>query len=309
MSLTRRSVLGMGFGAAAFGGLGHVPMRRDKERVLRVAHLTDLHLQPEANAPRWGKACVAHVVAQKPDLVLTGGDLVMDIFAAREARGTAQWAVFQDVMAGFGEIPVRHTIGNHDIWGWNQESSGTMGTEARWGKAWVQEELKMPGRYYAFEQAGWKFVVLDSVQRVEPKGYVGELDAEQMAWLKAELAKSPEMPVLVVSHIPFLSIVTFLYDGPKDGKWTVSGSDMVINAVDVKNVFRDAGNVKLALSGHIHMVDRVDFLGTSYICDGAVSGAWWFGKVQEFAPGYGLIDLYADGSFEHRYVNYGWSAG
>ena len=58
-------------------------------------------------------------------------------------------------------------------------------------------------------------------------------------------------------------------------------------------------NVRLLASGHIHLVDRVEYLGMTFVCDGAVSGAWWNGANQEFTEGRGVIDLWHDGSFEH----------
>ena len=42
--------------------------------------------------------------------------------------------------------------------------------------------------------------------------------------------------------------------------------------------------------------------------DGAVSGNWWKGHFHEFAEGYGVFDLFPDGTFEHQYVTYGWEA-
>ena len=65
-------------------------------------------------------------------------------------------------------------------------------------------------------------------------------------------------------------------------------------------------NVKLCLSGHLHSVDRVDYAGVTYLCNGAVSGAWWNGDHRDCDEGYGIVDLYADGSFEHQYVSYDW---
>ncbi len=37
-------------------------------------------------------------------------------------------------------------------------------------------------------------------------------------------------------------------------------------------------------------------------------GAWWKGAYQECEPGYALVDLYSDGSFDNRYVRFGWKA-
>jgi hypothetical protein len=44
--------------------------------------------------------------------------------------------------------------------------------------------------------------------------------------------------------------------------------------------------------------------GVTFICNGAVSGAWWEGSRRQTAPGYGIIDLYADGTFDEQYINY-----
>ncbi|MGQ9650788.1 MAG: hypothetical protein ACUVXJ_11815 [Phycisphaerae bacterium] len=64
--------------------------------------------------------------------------------------------------------------------------------------------------------------------------------------------------------------------------------------------------MKVCLSGHVHLIDRVDYLGVSYLCNGAVCGGWWEGPYQECDAGYALVDLYDDGSFEKRYVQFGW---
>jgi hypothetical protein len=74
----------------------------------------------------------------------------------------------------------------------------------------------------------------------------------------------------------------------------------------IKDVFRRHTNVNLCLSGHMHMVDRVDFNGVTYLCNGAVCGNWWKGKFQEFTPSYTLIDLFSDGTYEWRAIPYGW---
>ena len=65
--------------------------------------------------------------------------------------------------------------------------------------------------------------------------------------------------------------------------------------------------MKLCISGHIHLIDRVDYNNITYLCNGAVCGKWWRGTYQESPPGYALIDLYNDGSFAHQYIAYGWA--
>jgi hypothetical protein len=113
--------------------------------------------------------------------------------------------------------------------------------------------------------------------------------------------------VLVFSHIPIVSVTGF-FDGKrvKSGAWEVPGSWLHTDARRLKDLFYQHKNVKLCLSGHMHTVDRVDYLGVTYLCNGAVSGAWWRGNYYETPPGYAVIDLYADGSFAHEYVTWGW---
>jgi 3',5'-cyclic AMP phosphodiesterase CpdA len=81
---------------------------------------------------------------------------------------------------------------------------------------------------------------------------------------------------------------------------------MHVDADAIRKLFERHGNVRLALSGHMHMVDRVDFRGTTYLCNGAVSGGWWAGKYHDFDCCYAVVDLFADGSFERQIIATGW---
>ena len=90
----------------------------------------------------------------------------------------------------------------------------------------------------------------------------------------------------------------------KENKWEMPGGWMHTDAKQISEVFNQHKNVKLAVSGHIHLTDRVDYNGVSYCCNGAVSGRWWFGKYQHTEAGYAIIDLYDNGSFTNTYVSY-----
>ena len=80
----------------------------------------------------------------------------------------------------------------------------------------------------------------------------------------------------------------------------------VRDAKKLLELFRKHRCVRLAVSGHIHKLDRCEFEGVTYVCDGAVSGAWWKGPGKRCDEGYGVFDLFSDGSFEHTYHTYGW---
>ena len=84
---------------------------------------------------------------------------------------------------------------------------------------------------------------------------------------------------------------------------------MFVGAPTLTKLFAKHG-VKLALSGHLHEIDRIEFGSVTFICDGAVSGGWWHGpnvdNVVETQEGFGIIDIRPDGTFDHRYFDYGW---
>ena len=63
-------------------------------------------------------------------------------------------------------------------------------------------------------------------------------------------------------------------------------------------------NVRLLLSGHIHLLDRIEYRGMTFICGGALCGNWWQGAWQGCEPGYGIVDVWPDGRFQHQYVPY-----
>ncbi len=265
---------------------------------LRIAHLTDIHVQP-GNASRRGLArCLRHVhsLRDQPDLILNGGDAIGDAMQADRSSTRAQWDLWQKVVRDECSLPIEHCLGNHDLWGGNGLADG---------KRWALNEYGLGERYRSSDRSGWHFIVLDSIH---PGGnlYQARLDEEQFEWLRLDLRAVPKtMPVLVLSHIPILSACAFFDgDNEKTGNWVVPGAWMHLDARRLRDLFRQHSNVKLCLSGHIHLLDRVDYGGVSYVCNGAVSGNWWKGPYQDCAAGYGLIDLHDDGSFEHRYIRY-----
>ena len=294
---------GAGAGSPAAPGAG----------TIRLAHLTDIHVQPERAAEAGMVAALAHAQSWKPDLIVTGGDSVMDVFEAKRGRADELRRIFRDTLRRECSVPVHHVTGNHDIFGWNRGKSGTSGTEADWGKRFACDLFGVPRTWHSFDHGAWRFVCLDSVQPKDD-GYTACLDDEQFDWLTKLLAETPKSThVCVVSHIPILSITALTYGAPRpraqNGTDTViTHAEMHTDATVLHDLFKDSGNVKLCLGGHTHLLDRCDVDGVSYVCDGAVSGAWWKGSVEGIDPGYGRIELRPDGTFAHAYATYGWTA-
>lgn len=274
----------------------------EKKPVLRVAHMTDIHLKNQFNAPARFARCLHHLQAQLPkvDLILNGGDIVFDMNKENIGTINGQWKLVHETMKNECSIPVNYCLGNHDIW-WNEASNG----DVFYGKKYAMDKLGLIKPYYSLIQNGWKIIVLDSTHLdIDNTWYIGKLGDEQFNWLKNELENtSKTMPVMVMSHIPILTALLMIEDDIVN-KWTMLGGDMHTDTAKIINLFYNYSNVKLCLSGHLHMRDKVVYNHVTYLCNGAVSGAWWEGNRRETAPGYGIVDLYDDGSFEEQYVNY-----
>lgn len=288
---------------------------KHRRRVLTLAHLTDIHLTPERRSPEGLAACLRHVQQHpaRPELILNGGDCVMDASGRSYDEVHAMWKLWHEVWREENSLPVVHCLGNHDAFGWNHEKSGATGREPEYGMAWAMDELELSRRYYSVDCNGWRLIVLDSTHRIEPFDrfeYRGRLDEDQFAWLEGELeGLDPATPALILSHIPILSACAY-FDGPNEqtGNWQVPGAWMHIDARRLKNLFLRFPNVKLCISGHLHLVDRVEYAGVAYCCNGAVSANWWKGTYYECDEGYAIVRLYDDGSFDNEYIAFGWQA-
>ncbi len=343
--LSRRALLGAAvtapLAAALAGSASGAPVSKARRRVLRFAHPTDIHVQPELRATEGMRACFEHMLGLKdpPSLIVTGGDLPMDTASTPEARSRVEWDLFKRVLADTvgGRTPIRHTMGNHDVFGRNKQKSKATGDEPVYGKRWFLENFGGERTYQSFDSSslgggsgggsgggvgggggsgpGWRFIILDSIE-LGPDGneFVGRISGAQLEWFKGELERTPATtPIVIISHVPIMSVANFF--DRDDSEWKTDGpaleirsSRMHVDCRDLEALFRKHRNVKLCLSGHLHLVDRCEYNGVSYICDGAVSGAKWKGSKRQTAEGYGLIDLYDDGTFDHQYMGFGWKA-
>jgi 3',5'-cyclic AMP phosphodiesterase CpdA len=280
--------------------------------VLRVAHLTDVHVQPERGGGRGMAACLRHIQEHgKPSFILNTGDCVMDSFKHDKARTDLVWELWGKVLKDECSLPIEHTIGNHDIWGWNKKASGTSGQEVLWGKKRALDALGIAKTYHSFDRGAWHFVMLDSMMPYEDS-YRAKLDDEQFEWLKADLKAVPkDRPVLVASHIPILSASSVVRTAHPDpavpGEMVVAGGAMHMDVRRLWALFSHHPNVKLCVSGHLHHIDRADFMGVTYATNPAVCGAWWKGKLLDrWGQMYTMLELRPDGTFDIEHVDYGW---
>ena len=165
--------------------------------------------------------------------------------------------------------------------------------------------------YRSFDKAGWHFIVLDSIQtKADGAWYTCTLDDEQFNWLEQDLAAHTGNPVIVVSHVPIVSAATVVVDNKfkPDQGYVLGLGSMHIDAPRIVELFDKHPNVKLCLSGHIHLYEQIRYNGVTYISNGACSGNWWKGARYRTENGYAMVNLYDDGSFDNEYIPYGWKA-
>lgn len=279
-------------------------LSQKRKRSLRIAHITDVHIQPELNAPIYFEKCLHHLqsLPDKPDIIFNGGDTIMDALEQEKSRVVEQWDLWHSIVKNECSLKIEHCIGNHDVWG----LKAAMG-DPLYGKRYALDMMQIEKRYRSFDLNGWHFIVLDSTHlKADGSWYTAKLDEEQFDWLKNDLAATnPSMPVLILSHIPILAGCVF-YDGDnrKGGDWNIPGSWMHIDSIEIVSLFSKHANVKACLSGHIHLLDKVEYNGVSYYCNGAVSGNWWDGDYHETKAGYAIVDLFDDGTTARNYFPY-----
>jgi hypothetical protein len=127
-------------------------------------------------------------------------------------------------------LPTFHIPGEHDV----LDEAGGKAFLARYGGG------ATGGGWYSFDHAGVHFVALINVMNLKAGG-MGDLGADQLAWLKGDLAaRSSSTPIVVLAHIPLWAVY------PQWG-W---GTD---DSAQALGLLRRFGSVTV-LNGHIHQI-------------------------------------------------------
>ncbi|HVN01399.1 MAG TPA: metallophosphoesterase [Caulobacteraceae bacterium] len=161
---------------------------------------------------------------RKPDFIIHTGDV-------SQLSKDEQFDDADQIIKEAG-VPVFHVPGEHDVL---DEGQGKAFLE-RYGKG-----TKGSG-WFSFDHAGVHFVGLINVVDLKAGG-LGSLGAEQLAWLKADLAgHGSSTPIVVFTHIPLWALY------PQWG-W---GTEESAQALALLKRF---GSVTV-LNGHIHQVQQ-----------------------------------------------------
>ncbi len=229
-------------------------------------------------------------------------DHLVDALEVGPAEASALLDLYKRTEAAHLRKPVHHVLGNHDCMG-VFANSGVAPETPGYGKAFFTQAFG--ARYYAFDHKDVHFVVLDSVGLTADRNYEGRIDAEQIAWLEADLAACPQgQRIIVAMHIPLLSAMP-CYE-PLDWLDTPHNWTYVVNAREVIRLLQ-RHNVLAVLAGHSHSFEQTSLNGIAYITSGAVAGNDWHGSFLGTPEGY--TELAVRGTrVEARYRTYGFKS-
>ena len=179
MNLTRRDILAGIPGLIGGYAIAKIPSARADERPFRIAHLTDLHIQPGSVAEQGVTKALDHAQSQGVDLIINGGDVIYDALKESPDSIDSQWKALARVLERSCHTPMINVLGNHDIAGWATPERKID------SKQRALERLGLESSYYSVEKGGWKILILDSIGWAPERGsgYVAALGEEQFQWL------------------------------------------------------------------------------------------------------------------------------
>lgn len=208
--------------------LGDGAQAAARDASFSFAQISDSHIgfhkAPNTDVGATFKEALALVKKQKPTFVMHTGDLT-------HLSKPEQFDTLAGLVQGANVGRVFYVPGEHDVIGDN-------GAEyfRRFG------ERQQPGGWYSFDQGGVHFVALINVLNLKAGG-LGSLGADQLGWLKNDLAGlSSETPVVVFAHMPLWSVY------PQWG-W---GTD---DSTEAMSYLRRFGSASV-LNGHIHQIQQ-----------------------------------------------------
>jgi len=266
---------------------------------LDFVFFTDTHIEPELDAPHGCDMCFHKIAGLKPEFAIMGGDHVYDALGVGGKRADLVFDLYKRTERIL-QMPIYHTIGNHDAFG-VLTKSGVAPSDPGYGKKMYEERVGKT--YYSFDRKGYRFIVLDSIQPTADRMWEARVDEKQLDWLADDLKSAgTQTPVIVVIHVPLVTAFgTYAERIAANQKYNTL---TVANAPDVLARFQGY-NVIAVLQGHTHVTEVVEHKATKFITSGAVCGNWWHGPRMGVPEGFMVISL-RQGKISTQYETYGF---
>jgi 3',5'-cyclic AMP phosphodiesterase CpdA len=202
-----------------------------------LAHVSDPHIGAvwAAGDPLATFAAVVdavRAVEPRPDAVLVSGDLA-------DNAADAEYEIVRELLGRLG-APVVVLVGNHD----NRDA--------------LRRHFGLPGApgtpvQYVVDLGPLRIVVLDSQRPGEERG---ELDADRLSWLDAELAGAPHRLTLVALHHPPVSTGNAGWD------------EQCLPVADRRalgDVLQRHPQVRRVVAGHLHRTMTAELAGRAVL--------------------------------------------
>jgi len=242
-------------------------------RAASILQITDLHIMPAPGEKFYGldtdrtfRAVLEQAFAENTaiDLILLTGDLVQE----------PSLSGYQRILTTLEDFPVPCVClpGNHDDHRLMQQvlNEGNVRCESR------------------LFLNNWQILCLNSQVPDYPGGH---LEARELAFMENCLSKNPARPTLIAVHHHCLKI---------DSDWM--DTMMIDNGQDFLSLAAKYPQVKAVICGHVHQAldcrfESIRILSAPSTCIQFTPASREF-SIDDTAPGYRTIDLYADGSLD-----------
>ncbi|MEN8152919.1 MAG: metallophosphoesterase [Acidobacteriota bacterium] len=271
------------------------PVLEAESESFTFVFMTDVHLMPEMEAVEGFEKAIKEINRINPAFVISGGDQIDDAIEQNYERADLLFNLYTNGIKKIN-VPVYNVLGNHDIFG-VFAGDGVKKDHPLLGKKMFTSRLNK--KYYSFDLKGWKFIIIDSIKLKKDNSYIGEIDQEQINWLK-ELLKTTDKktPLVIATHVPFFTIMPQLDKRFNYKKFTIN------NSLDVLELFKDH-NLKFVLQGHVHNYENIYSRGIWFISGGAVCAGWWEGPLHGMEEGFVEFTITGE-DFTWKYIDYGW---
>lgn len=209
---------------------------------------------------------VRMIVDRKPDFVMNTGDVIATPGSKED------WTKFWELSAPL-TMPYFIAVGNHDA---NPKVPGS--------EAMYTEQVDLPGNelYYSFIAGNSLFIVLDSYLHDQEKKITGD----QLKWLEAQLAGSPQKHKFVFLHHPF-------YTDLGKGHHAHDSLDKYPESRDALHALLAKYKVDMVFTGHEHYYERRRVDNVFHIITGG-GGAPMYDK-EENGGFYHFVKVSVDG--------------
>ncbi|MGZ5074920.1 MAG: metallophosphoesterase family protein, partial [Usitatibacter sp.] len=183
-------------------------------------------VNPDARGTLPKAIAAVNALSVEPDFIVFTGDLTHTTDDPLERR--KRLSEFKEIAGGLKNRNVRFMPGEHDA-------------SLDHGKAWMEF---FGETHYTFDHKGVHFIALDNVS--DPAARLGE---EQLAWMKADLAKQPkDARIVILTHRPLFDLAPAWDWATRDGAQAV---DLLMPFPNVTVFYGHIHQENHHITGHI----------------------------------------------------------